>query len=164
MGSRGANLEYKRQLLRDNGAEEAATILDVGCGDLEVVHSLSLKNYVGVDLSHVSLLRAAERRPNWTFREAPAPDVASAEMVICFEVAIHQPSYTDYQALIEYVTSKTDKTRIISGYDANTDKIAANHMLHFYEPLRKSLQNTQRFTRIEPIGAHSDVTIYRCET
>ncbi len=164
VGSRGANLEYKRNLLKAAGAEEAASVLDVGCGDLEVVHALDLKCYVGVDRSQASLVRAAERRPSWTFHEAPAPKVASAEMVLCLEVAIHQPTEADYQALITFLASKTDRTLIVSGYETRTDKITANHMLYFYEPLQLSLEKTGRFKSIQKIGSHSDVVIYRCET
>jgi hypothetical protein len=164
VGSRGANLQYKRNLLKAAGAEEASSVLDVGCGDLEVVHVLDLKNYVGIDPSQASLVHAAARRPLWTFHEAPAPDIASAEMVLCLEVTIHQPTAADYAALIAFLASKTDRTLIVSGYDAFSDKIAANHMLHFYEPLRLSLEKTGRFKRVDKIGAHSDLVIYRCET
>jgi len=59
VGSRGANLSYKRELLRREGAEAAASVLDVGCGDLEVVKSLRLRNYVGIDRSESSLAAAA---------------------------------------------------------------------------------------------------------
>ena len=51
VGSRGQNLKYKRELLRDQGAEQARSVLDVGCGDLEVVKTLALHRYVGVDQS-----------------------------------------------------------------------------------------------------------------
>lgn len=163
VGSRGSNLDYKRALLRAQGAETAASVLDVGCGDLEVVHALDLHNYVGVDRSAASLKRAASLRPDWKFVEAPAVDVSPAEMVVCFEVAIHQETTSEYLDLINFLASKTCKTLIVSGYDELTAKIGSNHMLFFHEPLHQSLMDTKRFSVVRKIGAHSDVVIYRCD-
>ena len=163
VGSRGANLAYKRDLLKAEGVEGASSVLDVGCGDLEVVHALNLANYVGVDRSAASLALAAERRPDWTFVETPALDVAPADMVLCFEVAIHQKTAQAYRELVGFLASKTRRTLIVSGYDAATDKIAANHMLYYYEPLHESLSATGKFSSIRKIGSHSDVVVYRCD-
>jgi hypothetical protein len=163
VGSRGANLEYKRELLRRQGAEEAASVLDVGCGDLAVVSALNLRNYVGLDASSAALGQAAAKRPDWEFVQAPVPDISPAELVLCFEVAIHQETEEDYRRLIEFLARKTGKTLIISGYDERTAEIASNHMLFYYEPLGETLEETGRFRTIRRIGAHSDVVIYRCE-
>jgi len=163
IGSRGGNLSYKRELLRAEGVEQASSVLDVGCGDLEVVGVLDLQNYVGIDRSSESLELAAKARPDWKFIKTPAIEAAPAEMVLCFEVAIHQESAQDYHDLIEFLTNRTGRTLIVSGYDEPTDQIAANHMLFFYEPLHKSLNDTRRFSSIRKIGAHSSVVVYRCD-
>jgi hypothetical protein len=163
VGSRGRNLAYKRDLLKAEGAEAATSVLDVGCGDIEVVHPLDLKSYVGLDRSAASLALAAERHPDWTFVQAPAFNVRAADMVLCFEVAIHQKTAEDYHGLVNFLASKTTHTLIVSGYDAATDKIAANHMLYYYEPLHESLRATGKFASIRAIGSHSDVVIYRCD-
>jgi hypothetical protein len=163
IGSRGENLAYKRELLRAEGAEKASSVLDVGCGDLEVVGELDLQNYVGIDHSSESLALAAAARPDWKFYKSPALEAAPAELVLCFEVAIHQESAADYHDLIEFLASRTSQTLIVSGFDEPTDQIAANHMLFFYEPLHKSLKDTGRFSSINKIGAHTSVVVYRCD-
>lgn len=163
VGSRGSNLSYKRELLRAQGVEQAQSVLDVGCGDLEVVRSLDIQNYVGIDRSEASLAKAAAARPDWTFVRAPSTDVRPAEMVLCFEVAIHQETAGDYQDLIRFVAEKTQRTLIISGYDDSNDEIAANHMLFFYQPLRRSLEEVGKFSSIRQIGQHTTVVIYRCD-
>jgi hypothetical protein len=162
VGSRGKNLAYKRDLLIAEGVETAASVLDVGCGDLEVVGSLNLQNYVGIDQSQQSLGVARTKRPDWQFLRAPG-DVAPADFVICFEVLIHQRSLGEYSQLVEYVAQRTRRRLIISGYDAQGDHVAANHMIYFHEPLRLSLEATRRFSSILQIGGHSDVVIYRCD-
>ncbi|UDL95246.1 class I SAM-dependent methyltransferase [Lichenihabitans sp. PAMC28606] len=163
IGSRGENLSYKRDLLKAHGAEEVASVLDVGCGDLQVVGELDLKNYVGVDRSSESLALAIAARPDWTFLMAPAADAKPAELVLCFEVAIHQETAQSYHDLINYLISRALKTLIVSGYDEATDEITANHMTFFYESLHKSLDATGHFKSIRQIGHHSSVVVYRCD-
>jgi SAM-dependent methyltransferase len=67
VGSRGEILEYKRVILANEGIEEAASILDVGCGDLEVLKVFRLKQYVGLDISPAALTQARHARPDLTF-------------------------------------------------------------------------------------------------
>jgi SAM-dependent methyltransferase len=163
VGSRGENLAYKRDLLRAEGIEVATSVLDVGCGDLEVVGALDLRNYVGLDQSPQSLAMARAKRPDWTFLKAPAESVEPADFVVCFEVLIHQPSFADYRALVDFIARSTVRCLVISGYDHAVDHVAPNHMLYFHEPLRQSLEVTGRFAAIRQIGAHSDVVVYRCD-
>ena len=163
VGSRGSNLEYKRELLRREGAEQALSVLDVGCGDLEVVSAIDLRNYTGLDHSPAALASAAAKRPDWKFIQTPEDDVAPAQLVLCFEVAIHQETEENYRELIGFLAKKTTKTLIVSGYDEQGEKVASNHMLFYYEPLLKTLERTGLFSRISKIGAHSGVTVYRCD-
>jgi Methyltransferase domain len=163
VGSRGQNLEYKRQLLREQGAEQARSVLDVGCGDLEVVKTLALRRYVGVDQSRTALEIAKQARPDWTFFPAPAMNAPAAELVLCFEVLIHQEALGKYLDLIKYLAEKTEKILLVSGYEEETESIRQNPMLSYYEPLSLSLRRTGRFESITAVGHHSDVVIFRCE-
>ncbi len=138
-------------------------MLDVGCGDLEVMRALHVDGYVGIDSSTESIAIASRARPDWTFLEAPAPDAPRSEFVLCLEVAIHQETREAYLDLIQYLAEKTRKTLIVSGYDEALDHIAGNHMLFFHEPLFETLANTRRFSSVKRIGAHSDVIVYRCD-
>lgn len=162
VGSRGDNLAYKRDLLIAEGIETASSVLDVGCGDLEVVGSRDLHDYLGLDQSQQSLDVARTKREEWQFMLAPC-NAPAAEFVICFEVLIHQRSLDECRQLVEYVAEKTEKRLIISGYDAQDDRVAANHMIYFHELLCLSLEATGRLSSIQQIGGHSDVVIYRCD-
>jgi hypothetical protein len=163
LGSRGSNLEYKRELLKKEGIEEAGSVLDVGCGDLEVLKSFNVRDYVGIDPSEVSLATAAAARSDWTFLRAPATTAPSADMVLCLEVAIHQETRENYTDLVNFLADKTERTLLVSGYDEMTEEISMNHMVFFYEPLRKSLEVTGKFKTIRKIGEHSTVVVYRCD-
>ena len=159
IGSRGENAIYKRQLLIEQGIEEAESIIDFGCGDLEVLSPLKLNNYLGIDRSLQAINVAKSKRPDLNFLLIESFPEVKADLVICFEVSIHQPSKEHYLALINNASHAANKTLIISGYDAKTP----HHMVYFYEPLEKTLRETNCFTSITKIGAHTDVCIYRCE-
>lgn len=163
VGSRGKNLEYKRNLLIEQGAEQARSVLDIGCGDLEVVKALNLRGYVGVDQSTKTLEIAKRARPDWAFLQAPCPHASPAELVLCFEVLIHQESLAAYHELIYYLAKKTQRVLLVSGYEEATEAIRSNPMLFFYEPLSSSLRKTGKFISVEAVGRHTDVTIFRCE-
>ncbi len=163
VGSRGQNLAYKRDLLRAEGIEAASSVLDIGCGDLEVVGALDLRRYVGLDQSPHSLAAARAKRPDWTFLQTPVDSLEPADFVISFEVLIHQPSLADYRSLVDFIATSTARCLMISGYDQAGDHVESNHMLYYHEPLRRSLEATGRFATIRQIGAHSDVVVYRCD-
>ena len=165
VGSRGENLDYKRTLLASEGIETATSILDVGCGDLEVIKSFKLRNYLGLDVSPAAIERARLARPDLTFQvmtDFGALDFPSAELVLCFEVVIHQPSRSEYLSLISTLARATERTLLISGHEQDIYDAKTNHMIHYYEPLSHSLAQTGRFTKIECIGRHTTVSIFRC--
>ncbi|MGH6863979.1 MAG: class I SAM-dependent methyltransferase, partial [Methylocella sp.] len=139
------------------------TVLDVGCGDLEVIKDLAIVNYLGIDQSSETLEIAQLARPDWSFRLAPAADAPAAEMVICFEVLIHQETDEAYRVLIDFLAQKTIGSLLVSGFAANHDSIQNSPMVFFYEPLPASLRRTGRFRAIRQIGAHTNVAVYRCD-
>ncbi len=163
VGSRGDNLAFKRQLLRAQGAEQAASVLDVGCGDLEVVKALSLRGYIGIDQSAPALEAAKRKRPDWTFLFAPAAHAPAVELVLCFEVLIHQETPSAYLGLIDYLAEKTRSVLLVSGYEEDSQAIRRNPMLFFHEPLSLSLARTEKFESVTVIGHHTDVAIFRCD-
>ncbi len=159
IGSRGASLHYKRDLLCSEGIQDAESVLDVGCGDGEVLRGLLLKNYLGIDVAAGALEKARIARPNGEFILYEGQRLEPREMVLCFEVLIHQPTVVQYRGLVVFVAAHTRRTLFVSGYEHKNP----HHMVYFYEPLSQTLAGTGHFSRIEAIGAHGDVTIFRCE-
>jgi len=122
-----------------------------------------MRRYVGIDQSLEALAMARRARPDWEFHLAPAADVQPAEMVLCFEVLIHQETETGYKGIIAFLAEKTLGSLLISGFSRDTEDIQRNAMLFFHEPLETSLLRTGRFHRIEQVGAHTNVVVYRCD-
>ncbi|HXP86013.1 MAG TPA: class I SAM-dependent methyltransferase [Bryobacteraceae bacterium] len=166
VGSRGENLAYKRSLLASLGIETAGSILDVGCGDLQVLKDFNLQDYLGLDRSEEAIRVASAARPDWDFRVFDVAKDAAAigvyDTVLCLEVAIHQETDDSYCQLIDFVASRAKTELIISGYEGLERSWLHSHMLFFHEPLSVSLARTKRFRDISIAGAHSDVTIFRC--
>ena len=167
VGSRGQNVAYKRDLLMREGITTAGSVLDVGCGDLEVLKALDLRDYLGLDQSEAALEVARRARPDLEFRifdpGADAHTVPAKDWVLCLEVLIHQKTQDSYRKLVDFVASKARKTLVVSGYAADVRNLGNNHMLFFHEPLELSLRNTCRFRSIRKIGEHTDVTVFRCD-
>ena len=162
VGSRGENLSYKSSLLQTLGIETSQSILDVGCGDLEVIKNLHLPNYLGVDVSPQAIGLARQKRPDLKFvlfDRHNRDRLPTADTVICLEVSIHQPTLEDYRQLIELLVQKTHNKLIVSGYTSFQPHHDSNHMVHFHESLLDSLHKTQQFSSIEIVGQHSDVDI-----
>lgn len=162
VGSRGVNLAYKIDLMRSECIERASSVLDVGCGDVMGVRQFQLNAYTGIDVSPNAINIARLAMPSGQFVLGMDPAVEPADFVLCFEVAIHQKNFSDYVELIQYVSERTRRILIISGYEYSSSEIEANSMLAFHEPLSLSLRKTGFFDRIEMIGQHTDVSIFKC--
>ncbi|MCB0879557.1 MAG: class I SAM-dependent methyltransferase [Thermoleophilia bacterium] len=140
IGSRGEIAERKRALLQGVIDEiTPASMLDVGCGDLEIVGRLALADatYTGIDIAQVVLERNARRHPDWTFLHgdfvtiADSRDVA-ADLVVCMDVLIHQHDPDYYRSFVHALVAATRHTGIIAAYDrppsaANASDITAWH-------------------------------------
>lgn len=162
IGSRSDNASYKQRLLKQSGLETSPSILDIGCGDLEVIKDLQLNNYTGVDTSPFAIAEAIKKRPDCSFillSNENHQEVPSAHTVLCLEVLIHQKDYEDYQKVVDLLASKTLSQLIVSGYTCKQKHHDSNHMLGFHENIIESLQKTRKFSSISVIGSHSDVDV-----
>ncbi|WP_155631026.1 class I SAM-dependent methyltransferase [Burkholderia cepacia] len=156
VSDRGAIICCISALLLEQGVETSASVLDVGCGDLEVVRSLNLKNYLGLDTSERAIETAKGSRPDWAFRHVGFnhchEPTLCRETVLCFEVLIHQRSEADYRALIRFLADCTERTLLVSGYSSDYEGRAENSMVYFYEALDESLRKTGKFRSVRPVG------------
>lgn len=154
-GSRGENVALKNDIVRQTiAAHNIQSVLDVGRGDLAAMGKLEIDRYVGIDISDVIVERNRQLRPQWQFlREdlagAYRPD--PAELVLCFDVLIHQKSRQAYEAILSKALAAAQRVALISGYSH------AEHgwKVFFREPIEQSIR------RLCPRGEVSHVTTYR---
>jgi SAM-dependent methyltransferase len=145
-GSRGEFLEYKRRLLcRVIEEFHPRSILDVGCGDFEVTRDLPFSGeYTGIDLSPSIIARNRMLQPAWNFIEGDFLDIVrrdrlAADLVICFDVLIHQHDYETYRAFVRELVNATRKVAVINGFEQPRRRKWQNPNTAYHEPITHTL-------------------------
>jgi SAM-dependent methyltransferase len=153
-GSRAENLELKNALIARVLEEQGVTsVLDVGCGDIEILRGLSIASYTGIDISDVVVARNRTLRPEWTFLCADlAGDFVppEAELVMCLDVLIHQKRRQDYDAILGKALRAARKVALVSGYG----KPDPGWNVFFHEPLLDSVRRIRPDASIEPLAEY----------
>ncbi|MFV0302007.1 MAG: methyltransferase domain-containing protein [Paracoccus sp. (in: a-proteobacteria)] len=160
LGSRGEVLLRKRDLLAPVLQGYAhRPVVDIGCGDLETMREARLDDYHGFDLSDEALALARAKRPDWRFSQGAAGDVPArgADLAICLDVAIHQPTADAYHALIDGVVGAARDAVLISGYEAHDD---AHGIVYFHEPLSRTLAGHPAVESVTDLGGWRDVRLF----
>jgi SAM-dependent methyltransferase len=144
-GSRGKFLEYKREVLCQVIEEfHPRSILDVGCGDIEVTKDLPFSGeYTGIDLSPTIVARNRMLQPAWNFIEGDFLDLVrrgglTADLVICFDVLIHQHDYETYRAFVRELVNAARRVAVINGFEQpRNGRVSKN--CAFHEPVTRTL-------------------------
>jgi len=158
IGSRGKNLNWKRNLVETINVSKNS-ILDVGCGDFEVLKSINFNKYTGIDISKTAINIAKENRPDLEFIlfRDKYPDLEKHDIVFCFDVLIHQDNSKKYYALLDYIIQKSKKIIIVSGYVENLN--SSNPMIFFYENIIQSLSKNAAIKNIKLIGNNKPIAL-----
>ncbi|MDO3387345.1 class I SAM-dependent methyltransferase [Gilvimarinus sp. SDUM040013] len=160
VGSREKSLQLKKTCLSQlNSDLQPLSVLDIGCGDLEVAKSVDFANYTGLDLSEQALHVAKRKRPEWFFIEGNPLDIEleTSELVLCFDVLIHQPTFIAYIALIGRLLSLTGRNLVLSGY--NQKPWHSSEITFYYEPISTTIQRLAPTAEIEIVAGYRDTTV-----
>ncbi len=158
-GSRGAARDYKRKLLTDlTNSNQFRTILDIGCGDMEVSSALPAEGYVGVDISNVVVDRNREIYLDRTFicGDFLDLDLSPADLVVCTDVLIHIDDSDYYKRFVSRLVEKTIKVGLIAGYEADP---GYRGIVFFHEPLSKTLKRAG-VKKLCKLGSYRDTDIW----
>jgi 2-polyprenyl-3-methyl-5-hydroxy-6-metoxy-1,4-benzoquinol methylase len=161
IGSRGSNLVKKRELIRAQIEElKPDSVIDVGCGDLEVMKDLSIRNYTGIDISHTAVDIAKSKRPDWEFvcGQATDLDLAPADLVICMDVLIHQPTRELYEKFCGQLLNLSKQHLIVAAY--NQPPWYTSELTFYYEPISATFARLGAGTP-EILGGYRDITLIR---
>jgi len=161
IGSRGNNLLIKKGILQTQLAIlNPTSVLDVGCGDLEVTRDLSIPGYTGIDISSAAVELAGGKRPDWEFFSGDIFELALSphDLVICLDVTIHQPTRKMYETLCRRLLDLSARNLIVAGY--NQPPWHTSEITFYYEPLSDTLRKLSA-GEIEIIGGYRDTTILR---
>lgn len=160
-GSRQENLLLKNSIIKATvDAYDIKTVLDIGCGDIEILQDVTLEHYIGVDLSEVIIQRNQSLRPGWTFVCSDLTkgyDPPSADLVLCLDVLIHQKFNRNYQMVLAKCMRAARKVLLVSGYS----KRPAGWNVFFHEPLTKSIQRICPKARIEKLAEYRETDLLK---
>jgi SAM-dependent methyltransferase len=124
-GSRAYAAWIKRRLIADwVAARGVRSILDLGCGDMYWMAGVPMDGvaYTGVDISDVIVARNRAQLPQFEFLLhdiAAAPLQRSADLVLCFDVLIHQLAPELFRATLRNVLASVANVALISYLTAN---------------------------------------------
>ncbi|HEU5033714.1 MAG TPA: class I SAM-dependent methyltransferase [Mycobacteriales bacterium] len=166
VGSRGEVAAYKRNLVETEWRSiGGGSVLDIGFGDLEMLDISVFDRYLGVDISDVAIERAQRRYPQHQFVHADfggrrEPDVPAADLVLCFDVLIHQFDPEAYQRIVERIVRRTRRVGIVAGY--NREPQNPGPITTFHEPVRRTLRRCGA-REISRIGSYRGIAVMRFE-
>lgn len=123
-GSYGRLATFKADFINAFVADNRiASVLDLGCGDGNLLSLLRLPAYVGVDISPITLERCAVRfveRPNYTFLSPDRLDeAASTELALSIDVIFHLVEDTVFERHVRDLFERA--TRFVIIYASNHD-------------------------------------------
>jgi 2-polyprenyl-3-methyl-5-hydroxy-6-metoxy-1,4-benzoquinol methylase/tetratricopeptide (TPR) repeat protein len=162
-GSRGAVLNYKRELVRSFVDQlKPKSVLDIGCGDCEVGAELPDELYTGIDISPVAVEQNRARLPHRRFVCGSFLDIDldPADLVVCFDVLIHLVDGDVYESFVKRLVTEAGTCGLVSGYEE--DPNAGRGMVFYHEPLSKTLR---RFGArgVREVGHYNKVTVWYYE-
>lgn len=147
-GSRGEFLEYKRELLQALVEQlQPRSILDVGCGDIEVTRELHFDgSYTGIDASAFVAERNQAIRPDWTFIHGDFLQLARerdlhADLVICLDVLIHQHDPETYRAFVRALLDASQRALLVNSFDGMPRSGRLSPNVAFHEPITQTLRD-----------------------
>tara|TARA_R110000823_G_scaffold243818_1_gene367990 strand:+ start:9876 stop:12020 length:2145 start_codon:yes stop_codon:yes gene_type:complete len=165
VGSRGEVLHYKQNLIKYLTYNfKSKEIIDVGCGDLELMKDFQFENYIGLDVSTESLKISKKKRPDWKFenKRIVSSDVPEADLIMCFDVLIHQSKKEDFHEMVKSMVEKAKERLIIGAY--NQPPIFSSKITHFYNGILEEIKKHNKFDEIGIMGNYRDVSVVVAST
>ncbi len=153
-GSRGYAAWYKQELIRAVlRLNPVRSILDLGCGDLCWLASDLLKdvNYTGVDISDVIVAKNRQAFPSLRFIShdlSVESLVDEADLVVCFDVLIHQIAPEAFQATLKNILLCVAGHGLISYLTPGSGEAAVAHAPELVLEAEKEFQ--QSFQKLDP--------------
>ncbi len=158
-GSRGEVAHYKRALLNSILSEcGALTVVDIGCGDMEIGSTLPDEGYTGIDISPIVVRRNEEMFPqkNFLCRDFESLECAEHDLAVCLDVLIHVPALSKYLALVRKMV-RCARWGIVAAYDEPPS--SPSEITFYHEPISASLRAAGA-GHIVQIGAYHQVKVF----
>ncbi|MFT7072989.1 methyltransferase domain-containing protein [Patiriisocius sp. Uisw_017] len=160
VGSRGEVLAFKKQLVTYvTYPFNTKSIIDVGCGDLELMKGFKFTDYKGLDVSVEALKICQEKRPDWSFLNKIIydDDIDTAHLIMCFDVLIHQSDKKNYDAVLNAMFTKSTDRVLIGAYGASPQYESA--ITHYYSSILDEVNGAGTFNEVAVVGLYRDIVV-----
>lgn len=139
------------------------SILEVGCGDLEVFAHLPALNYTGIDASEKSISVAKLKKPEWLFKVCDIENclASSFDYVFCINALTYELNEV---ALLELACNLVRVARkgIIFSTHIKSKEGCASTPLHSSH-LMDYIKSMTEISSVYEIGSYSNVTLHFAE-
>jgi hypothetical protein len=145
LGSRAASRARKAALIQHTlEREHSCSVLDIGCGDLASVAELPLADYTGIDIAETVIKANAVRRPNWKFLAGDFLKLREqhrfrADLVLCFDVLIHQHEFSTYEAFVRAIVASCRGVALVGAFQAPPRPQYRSEITAYHEPITRTL-------------------------
>lgn len=160
VGSRGDVLELKKTLIKRLMYGKATSrIVDVGCGDLELMKDMPFENYTGLDISLEAVKIGKIKRPDWEFETVSITDdfISNKDITMCFDVLIHQSNPNRFKEIVKGLVDKANKRVIIGAY--NEAPAYSSTITHFHNPIFDEVSEYNKFNELAIVKTYRDVSV-----
>ena len=145
LGSRAASRALKTALIRHTlEREHSGSVLDIGCGDLASVAELPLADYTGIDIAETVIEANAVRRPSWKFLAGDFLKLRDqhrlrADLVLCFDVLIHQHEFAVYEAFVRAIVASCASVALVGAFQTPPRPQYRSEITAYHEPIMRTL-------------------------
>jgi hypothetical protein len=144
LGSRAAPRALKTALIRHTlERERSHSVLDIGCGDLASVEELPITDYTGIDIAE-TVIKANAARRSWKFFAGDFLKLYDrhylrADLVLCFDVLIHQHDFASYEAFVRAIVASCKGIGLVGAFQSPPRPQYRSEITAYHEPITRTL-------------------------
>jgi SAM-dependent methyltransferase len=146
LGSREGPRALKTKLIRHTlERERSRSVIDIGCGDLATVEELPIVHYTGIDIAEAVIKANISRHRCWKFLAGDFLDLCEkhrfrADLVLCFDVLIHQHLFATYEAFVRAIVRSCDGVALVGAFESPPRTRYRSEITAYHEPITRTLR------------------------
>jgi cyclopropane fatty-acyl-phospholipid synthase-like methyltransferase len=134
------------------------SVLEVGCGEGDLIEGHAVGRYVGVDVSSEAVSHARLKHPGGDFVVGSLDKPVEADVVVGLDVLTETATASDYRRTVELLWESTRRVLVVSGYEAPPGDDDARATFH--EALSSTLSRVAPNAEVYPIAANGPLTTF----
>jgi 2-polyprenyl-3-methyl-5-hydroxy-6-metoxy-1,4-benzoquinol methylase len=134
------------------------SVLEVGCGDGDLIEDLPNGRYIGVDLSSDAVRQARQKHPGGEFVVGTFDHPIEVDLVVALHLLTEIIVDASYQRMVDLLWQSTRNALVISGYETPPGDV--DPRATFHEPLSSTLHRVAPDAEVYPIASEGAVATF----